>query len=148
MHDSCAVLIYVLGYFALVDCYFRKKKKTMRYRLQWGTWRPPWHLASKAPQPTRRLDTSEWNSQVFDAEMGKQWPDPDTGRQSGSPGDKPYCIKVLARLIHWGRDKMAAIFPTTFSNIFSWMKMYKFCLRFHWNLFPRVQLTIFHHWFR
>ena len=49
---------------------------------------------------------------------------------------------------HWGRDKMAAIFQTTFSNAFSWMKMFKFLLRFHWSLFPRVQLTIFHHWFR
>ena len=28
------------------------------------------------------------------------------------------------------------------------MKIYKFWLRFHWNLFPRVQLTIFQHWFR
>ena len=26
----------------------------------------------------------------------------------------------------WGRDKMAAIFQTTFSNEFSWMKMYEF----------------------
>ena len=51
-------------------------------------------------------------------------------------------------LTHWGRDKMAAIFQTTFSNAFSWMKMLKFLLRFHWSLFPRVQSTIFHHWFR
>ena len=51
-------------------------------------------------------------------------------------------------LTHWGRDKMAAIFQTTFSNAFSWMKMYKFRVRFHWNLFPRVQLTISQHWFR
>ena len=29
-------------------------------------------------------------------------------------------------LTHWGRDKMAAIFQTTFSNAFSWMKMHKF----------------------
>ena len=28
-------------------------------------------------------------------------------------------------LSHWGRDKMAAIFQT-FSNAFSWMKMYEF----------------------
>ena len=42
---------------------------------------------------------------------------------------------------------MAAIFQT-FSNAFSWMKMYKFRLRFHWSLFPRFQLTIFQHWFR
>ena len=50
-------------------------------------------------------------------------------------------------LTHWGRDKMAAIFQTTFSNASSWMKMLKFRLRFHWSLFPRVQLTIFRHWF-
>ena len=51
-------------------------------------------------------------------------------------------------LTHWGRDKMAAIFQTTFSNAFCWMKMFEFQLRFHWNLFLRVQLTIFQHWFR
>ena len=38
-------------------------------------------------------------------------------------------------LTHWGRDKMAAIFQTIFSNAFSWMKMYEFQLRFHWRLF-------------
>ena len=27
-------------------------------------------------------------------------------------------------------------------HAFYWMKMFKFRLRFHWNLFPRVQLTI------
>ena len=26
--------------------------------------------------------------------------------------------------------------------------MFEFRLKFHWSLFPRVQLTIFHHWFR
>ena len=36
---------------------------------------------------------------------------------------------------HWGRDKMAAIFQTGFSNAFSWMKMDKFRSRFHWSLF-------------
>ena len=51
-------------------------------------------------------------------------------------------------LTHWGRDKMAAIFQTTIANAFSWMKMYEFRLRFHWILFPGVQLTIFQHWFR
>ena len=51
-------------------------------------------------------------------------------------------------LTHWGRDKMTAIFQTTFSNGFSWMKMYEFRLTFHWSLFPGVQLTIFQHWFR
>ena len=51
-------------------------------------------------------------------------------------------------LTHWGRDKMAAIFWMTFSNVFSSMKMYLFRLSFHWNLFLRVQLRIFQHWFR
>ena len=40
---------------------------------------------------------------------------------------------------HWGRDKMAVISQTTFSNAFSWMKMYDFRLIFHWSLFPRVE---------
>ena len=57
-------------------------------------------------------------------------------------------MRPMAQLTHWGRDKMAAIFQTTFSNAFSSMKMYTFRLRFHWSLFPRVQLTIFQHWFR
>ena len=51
-------------------------------------------------------------------------------------------------LTHWGRDKMADIFQTTFSSAFSWMKMFEFRLKFHWSLFLRVQLTIFQHWFR
>ena len=42
-------------------------------------------------------------------------------------------------LTHWVRDKMAAIIQTAFSYEFSWMKMYKFQLRFHWSVFPRVQ---------
>ena len=51
-------------------------------------------------------------------------------------------------LTHWGRDKMAFISQTTLSNAFSLIKMYEFRLRFHWNLFPRIQLIIFQHWFR
>ena len=45
---------------------------------------------------------------------------------------------------HWGRNKMATILQTPFS----WMQMFEFRLKFHWSLFPRVQLTIFQHWFR
>ena len=41
--------------------------------------------------------------------------------------------------------KMDAIFQTTYSNAFSWMKMLEFLLRFHWSLFIRVQLTILPH---
>ena len=50
-------------------------------------------------------------------------------------------------LTHWCWDKIAAIFQTTLWNRFSWMKMYQFWLISHWS-FPRVQLTIFQHWFR
>ena len=58
------------------------------------------------------------------------------------------CLTHCQTLTHWGRDKMAAIFQTTFSNGFSLMKMYEFRLKFHWSLFPRVQLAIYQHWFR
>ena len=44
-------------------------------------------------------------------------------------------------LTHRGRDKMAAIFQTTFSNEISWMKMYEFRLRFHCSLFLRFQIN-------
>ena len=50
--------------------------------------------------------------------------------------------KAKNSLSYWGRDKMAANFLTTFSNAFPWMEIYQFRLRFHWSLFPRVQLTI------
>ena len=41
-------------------------------------------------------------------------------------------------LTHWGRDKIAAIFQTIFSNTFFWMNMYEFRLIFHWSLYLRV----------
>ena len=56
-------------------------------------------------------------------------------------------VSVLSDwLKYWGRDKMAAIEQTTFSNALSWMKMYELWLRFHWILFLRAQLTISFHW--
>ena len=55
---------------------------------------------------------------------------------------------AFTALTHWGRDNIAAILQTTFSNAFSWMKMYEPRFRFHWGLFLRFQLTIFQHWFR
>ena len=44
--------------------------------------------------------------------------------------------------------QMDAISQTTFSNAFSWMKIFEFRLEFYWSLFLRFQLTIFQHWFR
>ena len=49
--------------------------------------------------------------------------------------------ETVGMLTHWGRDKMAAKYLTTFSNAFSWMKMYQFWLRFHWSLLSRVQFN-------
>ena len=57
--------------------------------------------------------------------------------------DKP--LASIGNLTHWARDKMAAIFQTIFSSVFS-MKMYEFRLTFHWSMFLGVQLTIFQHW--
>ena len=60
---------------------------------------------------------------------------------------KTILLKLLAHLpgdnelTHWGRDKMDAISQTTFSNTFSWMKIFEFRLTFHWSLFPRFQLA-------
>ena len=62
--------------------------------------------------------------------------------QASFPIDQPF---TTCRLTHWGREEIDAISQTTFSNAFYWMKMYWFRLRFHWNLFPRVQLTISQH---
>ena len=49
---------------------------------------------------------------------------------------------------HWGRNEMNNISQTTFSSISSSMKIFEFRLKFHWSLFPRVQLTILQHCFR
>ena len=40
-------------------------------------------------------------------------------------------------LTHWGRNKMIAVFQTTFSNAFSWRKIFEFRLKFHWCLYLR-----------
>ena len=65
-----------------------------------------------------------------------------------STNKNPQVKPVGEILTHWGRNKMSAISQTTFSNTFSWMKMYDFHLRFHRNLFLRFELTIFQHCFR
>ena len=41
-------------------------------------------------------------------------------------------------LTHWGRNKMDAISQTTFWNVFSWMKIVEFQIKFHWNMFIGV----------
>ena len=45
-------------------------------------------------------------------------------------------------LTHRGRDHMAIILQTTFSHPFSCVNLTVFRLKFHWNVFPLVQLTV------
>ena len=45
-------------------------------------------------------------------------------------------------------DQMVAILQTIFWDACLWMKSFVFWLKFHWNLFLRVQLSISQHWFR
>ena len=59
-----------------------------------------------------------------------------------------YSVWVAGQLTHLPMQKMIAISQTTFSNAFSWMKSFVFCLKFHWSLYLRVQLTVRQCWFR
>ena len=60
---------------------------------------------------------------------------------------RPFCLGLNV-LSHWGRNEIDAIFQTTVSKAFCWMKMYWFQSKFHWSLSPRVQSTIPQHRFR
>ena len=51
-------------------------------------------------------------------------------------------------LTHWCSEKMVDIYQTTFSNAFSWIKIFAFLIQFDWSLFLRIQLTIIQHRFR
>ena len=39
---------------------------------------------------------------------------------------------------YWGRNKMAAISQTIFSDAFSWMKRFEFWFKFNWSFFLSV----------
>ena len=51
-------------------------------------------------------------------------------------------------LPHWGWRKIGITSQMTLSDAFSLVKMYGFCLRFHWFFFIRVQSRIFQLWFQ
>ena len=50
-------------------------------------------------------------------------------------------IPFRRMLAQWGLDKMAATLRTTFLKTFS-QKIVAFLLRFHWNLFLKIRVTI------
>ena len=54
----------------------------------------------------------------------------------------------IATLTHWGRDKWTPFRRRHFQMHFLEKKMFELRLKFHWSLFPRVQLAIFQQWFR
>ena len=58
------------------------------------------------------------------------------------------CLTWSHELTHLPQNKMAAFSQTIFSDTFLWMKSYVLWLKFHWNLFLRVQLTTTQHWSR
>ena len=57
-----------------------------------------------------------------------------------------YMRKVFNK-VH-SEKKWLPFWQTTFSIAFSWMKIIEFRFKFHWTLFPGVQLTISQHWNR
>ena len=44
----------------------------------------------------------------------------------------------ITSLTHWVLNTMVAILQTTFSNVFSWMKIIVFWFKFHWRMVPSV----------
>ena len=71
-----------------------------------------------------------------------------TGGQYNKTNEKLYTKCICTGINSLRPRQMDAISQTTFSNAFSWMKMFEFRLKFHWIWFPRVQLTIIKLWFR
>ena len=60
----------------------------------------------------------------------------------------PKLKSMLVKCAHLPWTKWPTFLQTTFWNAFAWMKLKEFQLKFHWNLFPGVQLTISLHWLR
>ena len=61
---------------------------------------------------------------------------------------KHYSLCVWRPLTHSDWNKMAAILQQTFSDKFSCLKIVALLVKFHWNLFLKVTLTISQHRFR
>ena len=96
------------------------------------------------PRLNKRLNKQPWGW-CFETPSWSLWRHCNVQRNSFHPPISTVFIFAATSLTHRDRDTMAANFLTTFSNAFSWMRIYKFRLRFHWSLFSRVQLTIFQH---
>ena len=100
---------------------------------------PDWYCSCRAAVHMRRFVQNRHNSMAYIREL--------VLRGSSSQASKGW-LYSSGSLTHWGQNKIAAIFQLTFSNAFSWMKIFEFRLIFHLSLFPGIQLTIFQLWFR
>ena len=67
-------------------------------------------------------------------------PDGDHGPVA-SDRASPCATEACLGLTHWGRDKMTAIFRTTFSNAFYWLKMLEFGLKKSMKFVPKVRIN-------
>ena len=96
-----------------------------------------------------RTETASWHvfyKRAWVATLVQPWSYVLRPLLSTSLRQSPHCSLVRGmgwnyRLTHWGRDKMAAVSKTTFSNAFSWMEMHEFHLRFHWRLSLRFWIN-------
>ena len=93
---------------------------------------------------------SQWkaNSSSCMCYNNSLWVGVGVGFISGKHGQYLAAYTKLLALTHWGRDKIDAILQTAFSSAYSWMKMYKFGLKFNCSLFLKVLSTILQHWYR
>ena len=57
-----------------------------------------------------------------------------------------YFHRPCVDLTHIPLDKMASISQTSSSDAFSWMKSFRYCLKFQWCRFLTVKLKINQHW--
>ena len=124
-HDKCRFFRYAYSHF--ID------KLVVKPSYIYTLGFPIWAVELQTHNENKETD---WGSKAFYFE---------TAPWSAMNIHMSRCNQILT---HWNRDRMAAISQTTLSNAFSVMKMCGFQLRFHWILFPMVQLTIFHHWIR
>ena len=129
-HDSTTVVAWAQSCSDhLIITWMRPKEIYIGFQLGYKNhlWMGSWWT-----KPLSRLRMLLAGSVQFRSSSGPLW-QLDTNRI-------PYLISP------W--TKWPPFWQMTFSNEFSGMKMVEFWFKFHWNLFPRVQLTITHHWFR
>ena len=126
-----------LGYYALLVI---RVWHWARLILHNPTERPLVDISSN--RLTLKLNLIWWAVSENMSSGNKKWREHVIGAKSGRQSIG------TCHLTHWVRDKMVAIFADDIFKCISWMKMYTLRLKFHWSLFPRVQSTIFKHWFR